>query len=66
MIRSIKNPISHYRLCVIWIRSSINVYISKKLLKDKIFGIYVTQFQLDYIHDTTKTSHKKCLSYVLV
>ena len=35
--------------------------MSTKLLKYKIDGFYVPQFQLDYIFGTTKTSHKNAV-----
>ena len=33
-------------------------YMSSIFLKDNINGVYVPQFQIAYIHDTTHPSHK--------
>ena len=38
-------------------------FMSNRFLKDNINGVYVTQFQLPYIRDTTHPSHKIWLSF---
>ena len=37
-------------------------FMSTRFLKDEINGVYVTQFQLDYIHDKTHISHRKMVN----
>ena len=40
-------------------------FMSTMFLKENIYVIRVPQFQLVYIHDTTHTSHKICLSSIV-